>query len=85
MTTHQVKYEGPSSLAVRVATLLADAPGVDLTSAERPEYPDGSVEMVRLAVTLEGTTDAVMAAVGSIRAALPADASVTVESAVDGP
>ena len=85
MTTHQVQYEGPSSLAVRVATLLADAEGVDLTSAEKPEHRDESMAMVRLAVTVEGTTEAVMAAVGSIQAGLPADASLTVEDANDGP
>ncbi len=85
MTTYQVQYEGPSSLAVRVATLLADSEGVDLTSAEKPEHPDGSMAMVRLAVTVEGTTEAVMAAVGSIQAGLPADASITVADAIDGP
>ena len=85
MTTHHVRYEGPSSLAVRVATLLADADGVELTSAEKPEHPAGSVPMVRLAVTLEGTTEAVMAAVGSVQAGLPTDATLTVEDAIDGP
>ncbi len=84
MATYQVKYEGPLSLAVRVATLLADGEGVDLTSAEKPEHPEGSVEMVRLTLTLEGTTEAVMAAVDSVEAGLPPDASITVAGAADG-
>ena len=84
MTTHQVKYEGPSTLAVRIATLLADAEGVDLTSAEKPEHLQGSAQRARLTVTLEGTTEAVRAAVGSVRAGLPTDASITVEETVDG-
>ncbi len=79
MTSHQVKYEGPSSLAMSVATLLADAEGIDLTSAERQEHPDGPVDAVRLALTVEGTTEAVMAAVGAIGVGLPAEARITVE------
>ena len=79
MTTHQVKYEGPSSLAVSVATLLADAEGIDLTAAEKLERTDGSGETVVLKLTLEGAREAVMAAVGSIRVGLPGEASITVE------
>ena len=79
MTSHQVKYEGPSSLAVSVATLLADAEGIDLTSAEKLEHTDGSVEAVVLKLTVEGTAEAVTAAVGSIRGGLPGEASITVE------
>ena len=84
MTTHHVKYEGPSSLAVHVATLLADAEGIDLTSAEKQEPTDGSVETV-LALTVEGTTEAVMAAVRSVGAGLPAEARITVEAPMTGP
>ncbi len=79
-----MKYEGPSSLAVRVATLLADADGIELTSAEKQEYGDESVETVLLALTVGGTREAVMAAVRSIEAVLPAEARITVEDSEDG-
>ncbi len=79
-----MKYEGPSSLAVRVATLLADAEGIDLRSAEKQEYADAAVETVLLALTVEGTTEAVMAAVSSIRAGLPAEARISVEDPGEG-
>ncbi|MDQ4132255.1 MAG: hypothetical protein M3179_03400 [Actinomycetota bacterium] len=84
MTTHQVKYEGPSSLAVRVATALADAEGIDLTSADKPERLGGSGQTVLLALTVEGTTEAVLAAVRAIGEGLPAGVSITVEDAVEG-
>lgn len=77
VTNHQVKYEGPSALAVQVATLLADAEGIDLKSAEKQEDPDGSVETV-LVLTLDGTPDAVAAAVGAVGTGLPADARISV-------
>ncbi len=82
VTSQQVLYEGPSSLAVGVATLLADAEGNALTSAER-ETAEGSAETVRLVLTVEGTRDAVMAAVASIAAQLPAGARITVEDPPD--
>ena len=84
MTSHQVKYEGPPALAVQVATLLADAEGIDLKSAERKEHADGSIETV-LVLTIEGTTEAVTAAVGSIEAQLPSEARITVDDPVEGP
>lgn len=85
MTSHQVQYDGPSSLAVPVATLLADADGIDLISAEKQENSDGPAESVILVLTVEGTTEAVVAAVESVRAGLPAEASLTVEDPVQGP
>jgi len=78
VTTHQVKYEGPSSLAVGVATLLADAEGIDLTSAKQ-EQPEGSLGTVLMALIVEGTTEDVIAAVGQIGDGLPAEASITVQ------
>ena len=36
VTTYRVRFEGPVGLALRVATALADADGVDLTSSEAP-------------------------------------------------
>lgn len=83
VTNHRVEYRGPASLAVQVATLLADAEGVALRSAEKHEQGDGAVEeKVLLALTVEGTAEAVAAAVGSIRTGLPGAASITMG---DGP
>ena len=84
VTSHQVKYEGPSSFAVRVATLIADADGIDLTSADKQEYAGDSAETVLLVLTVEGTLDAVTAAVRAVGTALPADASITIEDPVQG-
>lgn len=84
MPTHQVKYEGPPPLAVPVATLLADAEAVEVT-AEKPEHLDGSVEAVLLALTVEGTTEAVRAAVGVIGHGLPAGARITIDQAPRAP
>ena len=36
MTTYRIRFEGPASLALGVATALADAEGVELTSSEPP-------------------------------------------------
>ena len=79
VTTHQVTYQGPPSFAVRAATLLADAEGVELTSANQPEVLEGS-EQVLLALVLEGTPEAVTIAVDSVRGALPPDATVTIDA-----
>ena len=64
---------------MRVATLLADADGIDLTSAEKQEQPGGSGEAAVLALTVEGTTEDVLAAVRHIGEGLPAGAGITVE------
>ena len=78
VTTHQVTYQGPSSFAVRAATLLADSDGVELTSANQPELVEGS-DQVLLALVLEGAPEAVTAALDSARGALPPDATMTVD------
>ena len=80
VTTHLVRYEGPSSLAVRVATLLADAQGIGLTSAEKQDLDDGSADTVVLVLTVEAAVDDVTAAVGSISGGLPDGAGITVET-----
>lgn len=85
VTTHQVTYEGPPSLAVRVATLLADAAGVELTSAERQQNPVGPGDTVLMALRLEGTTDDVTAAVAQVGDGLPPEASITIDSSTAGP
>ena len=74
MTTHQVTYRGPSTFAVRAAALLADADGVELTSANRTDDP--SDDSVALVLTIEGTDEAVAAAIDAATAELPAGATL---------
>jgi hypothetical protein len=77
-TKHQIRFEGPSALAVKVATELATADGIDLTSSKPPKPLDG--ETFVLEVTVEGTGEVVAAAVEQLREGLPAGASITVVS-----
>lgn len=79
MTAHRITYEGPSELAVRAATLLADAEGVQLTSAGQPQRPARPGEPARLTMTVEGTTDAVRTAVRAIGDGLPPGALMTLD------
>ena len=79
VTTHQVTYQGPPSFAVRAATLLADSEGVELTSANQPEVVDGAGDTVLLALVLEGTSESVTAALESVRADLPPEATLTMD------
>lgn len=81
MAAHQIKYEGPSSLAVRAATMLADADGVELVSSQPPERRDKGADKVVLAFTVEGTATAVMAAVRLVGESLPPTATMTIEQA----
>ena len=74
MTTHQVTYRGPAEFAVRAAALLADAAGVELTSANRTDDPTD--EAVALELTIDGPDEALAAAIESVRAELPAGASL---------
>jgi hypothetical protein len=74
VTNYRVKLEGPADVVLRVATELADADGVELTSSEKPvSLEDGKVA---LAVTVNGQFDAVADAVASIRGGLPSTASI---------
>ena len=52
MTVYRIRIEGPAALAVRVATNLADADGVKLTSSGQPSIVDEY--SVVLSVTVEG-------------------------------
>jgi hypothetical protein len=85
MAAHQITYEGPSSLAVRAATMLADADGVELVSSQPPERrdkaADKAADKVVLAFTVEGTAKAVMAAVRIVGDSLPPTATMTIEQA----
>ena len=76
MTAHRITYEGPAALAVQAATLIADAPGIELTSANTPEPVGGRPDIVRLALEVEATDDDVAAAVLQIGAGLPDGATV---------
>ncbi|MEO6125266.1 MAG: hypothetical protein ABIR32_16300 [Ilumatobacteraceae bacterium] len=76
MSTYQIKFVGPAAIAVRIATMLADADGVDLTSSKPPSVSDH--DTVELAVEVEGAKADVTAALAAIRAALPVDASIDV-------
>ena len=40
VTVHRIRYTGPPALAVGVATLLADADGVDMISSHQPLLVD---------------------------------------------
>jgi hypothetical protein len=72
----RVKFEGPAALALRVATALADADGVELISSDQPVILDDS--MVALNVTVEGAFEAVADAVASIRGEIPSGASIEI-------
>jgi hypothetical protein len=76
VTNYRVRFEGPAALAVRVATALADADGVELLSSEELVIIDGS--MVALAVTVEGAFDAVADAVSVIRRRMPTEVSIEI-------
>ena len=77
MTAYRVRYEGPQELAMGVATSLADADGVDLTSSSPPERRDG---VVALDLVVEGEPDDVLDAIGAARSALPTDATLRLDA-----
>jgi hypothetical protein len=73
---HRVRFEGPATLALRVATTLADADGVDLISSDQPlNLGDGTVA---LNVMVAGELDAVVDAVAGIRREMPPRASIEI-------
>src|SRR4051812_7647293 len=74
MTVYRIRIEGPAAIAVRVATELADAPGVELISSERPSIVDENT--AKLDVSVEGTREDVEAAVSKIGDGLPDGASI---------
>jgi len=70
----RVRFEGPSTVALQVATELADADGIDLISSEPPStVGEGTVA---LTVVVEGTERAVAEAVSRIRELLPGGTSL---------
>ena len=76
MTSYRVRVEGPTAVTLSVATALADADGVELTSSDQPVTRNES--MVALDVTVEGAFEAVADAVASIRDSLPTGASIEI-------
>jgi hypothetical protein len=73
---HRVRFEGPASLALRVATALADAEGVELISSDQPVTLDH--QTVELSLTVEGTFDAVADAVNTARGEVPPGALIEI-------
>ena len=76
VSSYRVRFEGPARLTLRVATALADADGVELTSSDEPVTVGANT--VALNVTVEGAFDAVADAVASIRADIPSGASIEI-------
>jgi hypothetical protein len=79
VTVHRITYEGPASLAMGAATALADADGVELTSASPPEPIDGQPDRVRLALTVDGDAADILGAVRTVGGGLPPGAGLAVE------
>ncbi len=84
MTTHLIRYEGPTLLAVEAATLLAEASGIDLTGSEPPSRVAGSETRSVLVVTVTGTPEAVGDAARLMRERLPDDVVISVEEVSSG-
>jgi hypothetical protein len=76
VTVYRIRFEGPAALAVRVATALADADGVELTSSEQPSLLDENRAVLN--VSVEGTHEAVAVAVAMINGGLPDSASIEI-------
>jgi hypothetical protein len=74
--TYRVRFAGAAALAVRVATALAEADGVELTSSEPLTHRDDNTVELHLAV--EGALDAITAAVSSVRSGMPEGASIEI-------
>lgn len=79
MAATRIRIVGPTALAMSTVTQIADAIGIELTSSEPPVRSEGLDGSVVLVVTVEGTDEAVRAAIGSVRCGLPAGASIDVE------
>jgi hypothetical protein len=76
VTVYRIRFEGPASLALSVATALADADGVELISSEAPTVLAGNT--VALDVAVEGAPDSVGDAVTGIRDGLPSGATIEI-------
>ena len=76
VTVYRIMFEGPAALAVRVATELADAEGVELMSSDAPSTV--GVDTVKLSVAVEADSESVAEALAGIRGGLPSGASIEV-------
>jgi hypothetical protein len=73
---HRVRFVGPITLALRVATTLADVDGVELISSDQPVTLGNGT--VALNVLVEAELDVVVEAVAGIRRELPAQAFIEI-------
>ena len=76
VTVYRVVFEGPASLAVGVATALADADGFELISSDPPSVV--YVDTVMLGLAVEGAPESVTDAIASIRDGMPTGATIEV-------
>jgi hypothetical protein len=77
VTSFRISYVGPRSFAVRAATLLAEADGIELTASEPPANRDD--DSVLLSLSVEATQQAVDDALRDIAALLPPGAAMRVD------
>jgi hypothetical protein len=74
---HRIRFEGASAAALTVATAIADADGVDLTSSAPPTpLTEGRV---RLDLSVQGSSESIAAAVDEIARAIPTDSSIELD------
>ena len=74
---HRIRFEGSSAAALTVATAIADADGVDLTSSEPPTaIADGKV---RLDLRVQASSESIAAALEAIGRSIPVDSSIELD------
>jgi hypothetical protein len=76
VSIYRLRFEGSRSLAVRVATELADADGVELLSSGSPTIVGD--ETIALELMVEGTDAAVADAVAAVRDRIPEGSSIAI-------
>ena len=78
MTVYKIKFVGPAAIAMDVATALADADGVELTSSTKPSAVDEHT--VELNFSAEGTHDDVSGAVARLGDTLPEGVTIAIDA-----
>jgi hypothetical protein len=74
---HRIRFVGSSADALAVATAVADADGVDLTSSEPPvPVAEGRV---RLDLLVEGPSESIAAALDELGRLIPVDSSIELD------
>ena len=76
VTVYRIRFTGPPNHAMRMATALADADGVDLVSSSPPVVIDA--DTVQLDLSADGTHDDIADAISTIGDELPDGASIEV-------